>query len=122
MNWKEENRISQEMLEQADGIEDLTQRQRFLQEAQTRATRLQTLQLQESIEGLRLSQIRLRVTVYASAAMFVAMIPILIVAVRHNRRQRWLRSGRCGECSYDLRAHSAGNVCPECGTAAKAAG
>jgi hypothetical protein len=32
------------------------------------------------------------------------------------RRGLWRRRGRCAACGYDLRRHSAGDRCPECGT------
>ena len=113
INWEEENRATAEMLKRVERVEDLTERQRLLQEVQRRANRLQTLSLQESMEALRLSQARLQATKYALAAAAVAAIPLVIGGLRQRRRQRWLKTGFCGECGYDLRASR--EQCPECG-------
>ena len=40
-----------------------------------------------------------------------------IAIVRHRRRRRRERGNLCPTCGYDLRAHSAGDRCPECGAA-----
>ena len=34
---------------------------------------------------------------------------------RRARRQARTNAGRCMQCNYDLRAHKAGDKCPECG-------
>ncbi len=41
-----------------------------------------------------------------------------IVLVRHRHRRRRYRESNnlCPTCGYDLRAHAAGDRCPECGT------
>jgi len=42
----------------------------------------------------------------AGAAALLAYRPIA-------RQRRWIRSGHCGACGYDLRGSS--SCCPECG-------
>ena len=43
-----------------------------------------------------------------------------VMPVVEFRRRRWTRQrragGLCAQCGYDLRAHAAGEKCPECGT------
>jgi hypothetical protein len=50
-------------------------------------------------------------------AVFLAL-PVFVV-VRLARAHRRERGHRCKQCGYDLRAHSGGDRCPECGTTAE---
>lgn len=49
------------------------------------------------------------------AALFgIGFLPLMIRTRRTHRRLRWLFTGRCPECGYDLTANTTG-TCPECG-------
>jgi hypothetical protein len=65
------------------------------------------------MESLRLTKMRARASYCFNAITVAALIPLFIGAHRTNRRKRWLNSGRCGACGYDLRASP--ERCPECG-------
>ncbi len=60
---------------------------------------------------------------YRIVPTWVVLLPLLAVAstLAWIDIQRWYRNksrrraGLCPNCSYDLRAHKAGNNCPECG-------
>ena len=50
------------------------------------------------------------------AAFFgIGFLTLLIRTRRIHRRLRWLFTGRCPDCGYDLTANTSG-ICPECGT------
>jgi hypothetical protein len=46
----------------------------------------------------------------------VAAVPVGLAAAGWWRRRRLPKEGHCRQCGYDLRAHAAGQRCPECGT------
>jgi hypothetical protein len=52
---------------------------------------------------------------YWFLALLFALPPAM--TIRGILRRRARRPGLCPNCGYDLRAHSAGERCPECGTA-----
>jgi hypothetical protein len=47
--------------------------------------------------------------------LMFSIFPICL-GLRHIRRRMKPPSGLCPNCNYDLRAHKAGDNCPECGT------
>ncbi len=54
------------------------------------------------------------------ALFLLAAFPAGLLGARACRRVRWLRTGRCLGCGYDLTGNTSG-VCPECGTPAERA-
>ena len=46
--------------------------------------------------------------------LFLILPAVWLRRFRSERRKR--REGLCRSCGYDLRAHSPGQLCPECGT------
>lgn len=63
------------------------------------------------------ARLRLLAMPHAAAVGLTALLP-LIAAVRLVRRRRFIRSGHCPVCGYDLRASK--ERCPECGTEIRA--
>ena len=52
---------------------------------------------------------------FSYVSLLFTILPLL--AFRSIRRRRKsARRGLCPKCRYDLRAHAAGSLCPECGT------
>lgn len=51
----------------------------------------------------------------------LAAVPLAWAVGGWWRRRRRPEAGKCGRCGYDLRAHVAGQRCPECGTVIEAA-
>jgi hypothetical protein len=49
---------------------------------------------------------------------FLLIAPALYVRQWKHRRKvrRWIAAGCCAKCGFDLRAHRAGEKCPECST------
>jgi hypothetical protein len=113
-SWKKDQRAAQELLDQAHRTEDPAEQQRLLKEVNARNTRGRTALTQEMAEQARVTVVRTRATGYAIAIMLTAMVPSVFVAFRERRRERWVKSGCCGKCGYDLRASL--DRCPECGT------
>jgi hypothetical protein len=57
--------------------------------------------------------------IFALVVIVVACGPpiwLWVKDVRQTRRMRKSNEQRCRKCHYDLRAHKAGERCPECGT------
>ena len=55
------------------------------------------------------------------AAFLASLLPIIPFRLLLNRswiarNAHWSNSGRCPECSYDMRGHATATRCPECGT------
>jgi hypothetical protein len=73
----------------------------------------------DNLGSVRVSPWIFRESYLFYAAVFAAM-PTLWLVVRRRRVRRHAR-GLCTVCRYDLRAHSAGDRCPECGTGTKGA-
>ena len=61
-----------------------------------------------------------RVVVPLWSFVAAGMILPLILLARRMRRRRWVATGRCPKCGYDLRASK--GRCPECGREFVAAG
>jgi hypothetical protein len=58
---------------------------------------------------------------WALIAMPSAVLPVMwmgALLLRRARRRERERDGLCRTCGYDLRAHRAGERCPECGAIA----
>ncbi len=54
---------------------------------------------------------------YSYLAVLLAITPVLWLLTRKRRRLAdEMATGLCPICDYDLRAHKAGERCPECGT------
>ena len=56
----------------------------------------------------------LRVPLWFPLLLFLILPAVWLRRFRSERRKQ--REGLCRQCGYDLRAHSPGQVCPECGT------
>jgi hypothetical protein len=62
-------------------------------------------------------------SVRAPWSLFVAVFAlmpgtVMITTLRRRRRKRRrAAAGLCLDCGYDLRAHTRGELCPECGAA-----
>jgi|GEM_PF-3769142 len=66
------------------------------------------------ISGLRHDRQTLRMPLYALAAPWLILPAVWLW--RFIRQPLPLAGNLCTRCSYDLRAHTAGERCPECGT------
>ncbi len=116
-DWTPELDAVQIRLDQANRIEDLDERTRVLKEVDAMNARNTAAMLKSSGELLRMTQLRLQAAKVGGVIFALALIAILFSGFRTTRRQNWLKTGRCGECGYDLRATP--ERCPECGRAAQ---
>ncbi len=63
---------------------------------------------------LSIIRLGLRLTPFFATAVCIAIG--LFGMSRSERAATRLRKGLCVKCGYDLRAHSGGDRCPECGS------
>jgi ribosomal protein L32 len=52
----------------------------------------------------------------AGRILLFSILPLLALRAISRRRKAANAAGLCPKCGYDLRAHHAGDKCPECGT------
>jgi hypothetical protein len=115
-DWREQTRAVQALLDEASQTPDPAEQQRILQRVNALNAANQAATMRHLAEQSRVLAVRGRAMKYAQVPMFALMIPIVVMAFRRNRRERWLKTGCCGTCGYDLRESP--DRCPECGTPA----
>ena len=69
-------------------------------------------QVTQRTPGVRLGEVH--IPLWFPTLLFLILPAVWLRRFRSERRKQ--REGLCRQCGYDLRAHSPGQVCPECGT------